>query len=67
MAEIDWSAEDMRDVFFDRVYELACEDERIVFLSVDHGAFSLEKFKRNQHGTGSKHHVLRFATVAENF
>ena len=47
MAEIDWSAEDMRDVFFDRVYELACEDERIVFLSVDHGAFSLEKFKRD--------------------
>ena len=45
MAGIDWSAKDMRDVFFDRVYELASEDERIVFLSADHGAFSLEKFK----------------------
>ena len=33
MTEIDWSAEDMRDVFFDRVYELALEDERIVFLT----------------------------------
>jgi len=47
MAEIDWSAKDMRDVFFDRVYDLACEDERIVFLSADHGAFSLEKFKKD--------------------
>ena len=47
MADIDWSAADMRDVFFDRVYELASEDERIVFLSADHGAFSLEKFEKD--------------------
>jgi transketolase len=38
---------DMRDAFFDRVYELAVHDPNIVFLTADHGAFSLEQFKKN--------------------
>ena len=45
MTASDWSDEDMRDVFFDRLYDLASEDERIVFLAIDHTALSLEKFK----------------------
>lgn len=37
---------DMRDAFFERVYELALKHQNIYFLSVDHGAFALEKFQR---------------------
>lgn len=37
----------MRDVFWDRVYELAKEDENIVIVSADMGAPSLDKFKKD--------------------
>jgi transketolase len=37
---------DMRDAFFDAVYELASENSDVYFLSVDHGAFSLERFQK---------------------
>ena len=36
---------DMRDAFFDTVYEIAAEDESIVFLTDDMDAFSLHRFK----------------------
>lgn len=38
---------DIRDAFFDRVYELATNDKNLVFLSADADAFSLQKFKRD--------------------
>jgi len=38
---------DMRDAFFDQVYEMAKEDNDIVFLTADHGAFSLVKFEQD--------------------
>ena len=38
---------DMRDAFFDAVYDLAAENPDVYFLSVDHGAFSLEKFQKD--------------------
>ncbi|MDA9632205.1 hypothetical protein N9S98_00580 [Alphaproteobacteria bacterium] len=38
---------DMRDAFFDSVYEMACHGHEIMFLTVDHGAFGLEKFQKD--------------------
>lgn len=38
---------DIRDAFFDRVYEFAANDTNLVFLSADADAFSLQKFKRD--------------------
>jgi len=38
---------DMRDAFFDSVYELAAHDPNLIFLTADHAAFSLERFKRD--------------------
>jgi len=38
---------DLRDAFFDRLYELAIEDENFYFLTADMWAFSLGKFKEN--------------------
>lgn len=38
---------DMRDAFFDTVYDMASENPDVCFLSVDHGAFSLEKFQKD--------------------
>jgi transketolase len=37
----------MRDAFFDRLYELAKADRRIVLVSADMGAPSLDKFRRD--------------------
>lgn len=37
----------MRDVFFDKLYELAKKDRRIILLSDDFGAPSLDKFRRD--------------------
>jgi transketolase len=36
---------DMRDAFFERLVEVARQDDRIIVLSADHGAFALEKFQ----------------------
>ena len=38
---------DMRDAFFDAVYDEAEKNKDLIFLSVDHGAFSLEKFQED--------------------
>ncbi len=38
---------DMRDAFFDSVYDLATKDRNLIVLTADHGAFSLERFKRD--------------------
>jgi transketolase len=38
---------DMRDAFFERLYEVASKDSRIMLLTADHGAFALEKFQKN--------------------
>ena len=38
---------DIRDAFFDELYEIAKEDKEVLFLTADMGALSLEKFKRD--------------------
>ena len=38
---------DMRDAFFDAVYDEAKINKDLIFLSVDHGAFSLERFQKD--------------------
>jgi len=38
---------DMRDAFFDAVYDLAATDKNLIVLTADHGAFSLERFKKD--------------------
>lgn len=38
---------DMRDAFFDSVYELAAKDKNVIVLTADHGAFSLDRFKKD--------------------
>lgn len=38
---------DVRDAFFDRLYEIAASDRDVIFLTADMGAFSLDKFKKN--------------------
>ena len=41
------SDKDVRDAFFDQVYELACNDEDLVFITADADAFSLRRFKKD--------------------
>lgn len=36
---------DIRDAFFDEVYQIARKDDRVIFLTADMGAFSLNRFK----------------------
>ena len=38
---------DMRDAFFDGVYEVAKDDRNVIFLTSDHSAFSLIKFQKD--------------------
>lgn len=38
---------DIRDAFFDRIYEMASKDRNIIFISADADAFSLKKFREN--------------------
>lgn len=38
---------DIRDSFFDKIYEMACKNKDIIFISADADAFSLKKFKEN--------------------
>ena len=38
---------DVRDAFFDRIYDLAREDKDLVFITADAGAFSLQRFKKD--------------------
>lgn len=43
----DLSNTDMRDAFFDAVYDEAAKNTEVYFLSDDHGAFSLERFQKD--------------------
>lgn len=38
---------DIRDAFFDELYNIASKDSNVIFLTADMGAFSLEKFKKD--------------------
>lgn len=38
---------DMRDAFFDEVYNIAKKDRNVIFLTADMGAFSLGRFKKD--------------------
>lgn len=38
---------DMRDAFFNTVYDMASQNPNVYFLSDDHGAFGLEKFQKD--------------------
>jgi transketolase len=38
---------DMRDAFFDEVYNIAKNDSHVIFLTGDMGAFSLDRFKKD--------------------
>jgi transketolase len=41
---------DIRDAFFDRVYELAVRDRNVVFLTADMGAMAIDRFRRELPG-----------------
>tara|TARA_B100000686_G_C16693211_1_gene918925 strand:+ start:208 stop:1143 length:936 start_codon:yes stop_codon:yes gene_type:complete len=45
--EMNLSEIDMRDAFFDGVYETAKNDKNVIFLTCDHSAFSLIKFEKD--------------------
>ena len=38
---------DIRDAFFDELYEITSHDKNLMFLTADMGAFGLNKFKRD--------------------
>jgi len=38
---------DIRDAFFDKLYDIAAADGNVLFLTADMGAFSLERFKKD--------------------
>jgi transketolase len=38
---------DVRDAFFDKVYDLALKDKDVIFITADAGAFSLQRFKKD--------------------
>lgn len=38
---------DIRDAFFDELYQIAKEDRDVVFMTADMGAFSLERFRKD--------------------
>jgi transketolase len=38
---------DIRDAFFDKIYELATKDENVVFMTADADAFSLRRYKQD--------------------
>jgi len=38
---------DIRDAFFDELYNMASKDPNVIFLTADIGAFSLDKFREN--------------------
>ena len=41
------SNKDIRDAFFDEVYEIALKDKNVIFISADADAFSLKKYKKD--------------------
>ncbi len=38
---------DIRDAFFDELYDIACKDKQVILLTADMSAHSIEKFKTN--------------------
>jgi len=42
-----WQDVDVRDAFFDELYNIASKDHDVMFLTADMGAFSLEKFRKD--------------------
>lgn len=38
---------DVRDAFFDKIYELASKDKNLIFITADAGAFGLKRFKKD--------------------
>ncbi len=46
-SEIHNPRTDIRDAFFDRLYDLAAQDRDTLFLTADMGALSLDRFKRD--------------------
>ncbi len=38
---------DIRDAFFDALYDIAAKDSNVIFLTADMGAFSLNRFKKD--------------------
>lgn len=38
---------DIRDAFFDQLYDIAVKDRSVIFMTADMGALSLEKFKKD--------------------
>jgi len=45
--QVQYALRDIRDAFFDELYDIAVKDRSVVFLTADMGALSLEKFKKN--------------------
>ncbi|OHE57937.1 MAG: hypothetical protein A2Z47_00765 [Thermodesulfovibrio sp. RBG_19FT_COMBO_42_12] len=43
----DISEKDIRDAFFDHLYDLAAKDKNLIFLTADMGALSLERFRND--------------------
>lgn len=43
----DFHNKDIRDAFFDVLYDIAQEDRHLIFLTADMGAMSLERFRRD--------------------
>lgn len=41
---------DIRDAFFDQLYDIASKDKNVIFMTADMGALSLEKFKKDLPG-----------------
>jgi transketolase len=39
--------QDIRDAFFDALYDIAQEDKQVIFLTADMGAMSLERFRKD--------------------
>ena len=38
---------DMRDAFFDKLYEYIAKDKNVLILTADHGAFGLQKIEKD--------------------
>ena len=38
---------DMRDAFFDAIYECVRKDKNVIVITADHGAFGLSKIERD--------------------
>lgn len=44
---MDYSKIDIRDAFFDKIYDFAAKDKNVIFITADADAFSLRKYKKD--------------------